>query len=97
MKFLIHSYTNVIEQKQFIQKNASFLLNELLPLVMKTYQDRLGNPCQPLEALHSKFASLKSNDGDGELSPAPVPPKRPTPLPRTTAPRPKYTTVTDYI
>lgn len=86
-------------EKQFIQKNAAFLLNELLPLVTKTYLERQGNSCQSLEALHAKFAWLKPSDGDGEPSP-PTPTKRPTPLPRTTAPRPaptKYSTVTEYI
>ncbi|KAJ1524811.1 hypothetical protein ONE63_009682 [Megalurothrips usitatus] len=87
-------------EKQFIQKNAAFLLNELLPLVTKTYQDRLGNSCQSLEALRAKFAWMKPSDDEGVPSPAPVPMQRPTPAPRTTAPRPtatKYSTVTEYI
>lgn len=88
-------------EKSFIQKNAAFLLSELLPLVTKTYQERLNNPCQTLEVLKTKFSWMKPADGDGgEPSPAPAPAKRPTPLPRTTAPRPaptKYSTVTEYI
>lgn len=84
-------------EKQFIQKNAGFLLNELLPLVCKTYLKRLGNSCQSLDTLSARYAWMKPNDGEGEAPAAPAPSKRPTPLPRTTAPRSKYSTVTEYI
>ena len=103
---LVHLESNLKNEKsgpserQFIEKNAVFLLDELLPSVTKSYQERLGNTCQSLEALSAKFSWMKPADGEGTATSLPTPTKRPTPLPRTTAPRPaatKVSTVTEYI